>query len=76
MYYVTLLNLFVEDNESANHILLHCNAVWLAWSKVMSICNIPWVIISKILDMLNTWEFLDKCDIVVWGSIPYIWSVW
>ena len=68
------------EEETVNHILLHCTVVWVLWEIVLVLFGIQWVFPETIKDMLFSWRgsFVGKKRKKIWISIPLciFWTVW
>ena len=66
------------EEETVNHILIHCTVVKVLWDIVIDLFGIQWIFPETIKDVLSSWRgpFVGKKKI--WKSIPlYIfWTVW
>ena len=69
-----------KDEETANHILLHCEATRVLWNLLFSLFGIPWVNPFFVWDTLLGWRgsIVRKCWRLVWkaGPLCIFWSVW
>ena len=68
------------EEETVNHILLHCTVVRVLWEIVLVLFGIQWVFPETVKDMLFSWRgsFVGKKRKKVWTSIPLciFWTVW
>ncbi|WJZ93749.1 hypothetical protein VitviT2T_012666 [Vitis vinifera] len=68
------------EEETVNHILLHCTVVRVLWEIVFVLFGIQWVFPETVKDMLFSWRgsFVGKKRKKVWTSIPLciFWTVW
>lgn len=69
-----------QDNESIDHIMLHCPFVWKIWSATAEWWGFQWAIPRSIDDLLLcwlSWKFKKKVK-QVWRVLPaaILWSVW
>ena len=68
------------EEETVNHILLHCTVVRVLWEIVLVLFGIQWVFPETIKDMLFSWRgsFVGKKRKKIWTSIPFciFWTVW
>ncbi|KAL7237853.1 hypothetical protein ACSBR2_004038 [Camellia fascicularis] len=69
-----------EEEETDNHVLLHCPFVWLVWSKIMRWWDVQWVIPKSVDELLLWWSGskFKKLEKKIWRIIPFavLWSVW
>jgi hypothetical protein len=40
------------DDESVDHLFIHCWAAWMLWSLVFRSVGIDWVLPNRVLDLL------------------------
>ena len=45
-----------EDEESIEHILIHCSKVWELWTLLFASIGIDWVIPFLVRDLLLGWQ--------------------
>ena len=68
------------EEETVNHILLHCTVVRVLWEIVFVLFGIQWVFPETVKDMLFSWRgsFVGKKRKKIWKSIPLciFWMVW
>ncbi|KAL6339823.1 hypothetical protein AAG906_034911 [Vitis piasezkii] len=68
------------EEETVNHILLHCTVVRVLWEIVFVLFGIQWVLPETVKDMLFSWRgsFVGKKRKKIWTSIPLciFWTVW
>jgi hypothetical protein len=70
-----------EDAETASHLLLHCQSVWLVWIKIIDWWSIYWAIPGSVDELFLNWSYFSDGDMQkrcgVWFYIQhYIWSIW
>ena len=68
------------EEETVNHILLHCRVVRVLWEIVFVLFGIQWVFPSTVKEVLISWRdpFVGKKKKKIWKSIPLciFWTVW
>ncbi|GMP68486.1 hypothetical protein CsSME_00028098 [Camellia sinensis var. sinensis] len=68
------------DNESALHLLLHCNFAWKVWAEINCWWGSQWVSPSSLQDLLLWWygQKYKNLDKLIWEVIPLavVWSLW
>ncbi|CAL5435347.1 unnamed protein product [Camellia sinensis] len=68
------------DNESAMHLLLHCNFAWKVWAEIISWWGSQWVSPSSLQDLLLWWygQKFKNLGKLIWEVIPLavVWSLW
>ena len=68
------------EEETINHILLHCIVVRVLWENVLALIGIQWVFLETVKEMLFSWRgpFAGKKRKKIWNSIPLciFWTVW
>ena len=68
------------EEETVNHILLHCTVVRVLWEIILALFGVLWVFPETVKEVLFSWKdpFVGKKRKKIWNSIPlYIfWTVW
>ncbi|WJZ83602.1 hypothetical protein VitviT2T_003270 [Vitis vinifera] len=68
------------EEESANHILLHCTVTKTIWEITLAIFGVQWVFPESVIEVLLSWRgsFVGKKRKKIWNSIPVciFWTVW
>ena len=68
------------EEESANHIMLHCTVVKILWEIALAIFGVQWVFPESVIEVLLSWRgsFVGKKRKDTWNSIPLciFWTVW
>ena len=68
------------EEETINHILIHCSKANILWDLVFSLFGVNWVLPFTVRDTLLSWyvSFKDKKHRNVWWAIPLclFWTVW
>ncbi|RVX07840.1 hypothetical protein CK203_021995 [Vitis vinifera] len=68
------------EEESVNHILLHCIVVRALWDIVFALVGVQWVFPELVKEALFSWRgpFVGKKRKKIWNSIPLciFWTVW
>ena len=61
-----------KDEDSIDHLLLHCHVARELWNMVFSLFGVHWVMLCHAVDLLASW--LYKCSrrksLVIWSMIP------
>lgn len=70
-----------EDAETASHLLLHCQSVWLVWIKIIDWWSVYWAIPGSVDELFLNWSYFSHGDMQkrcgVWFYIQhYLWSIW
>ncbi|KAJ9704891.1 hypothetical protein PVL29_003103 [Vitis rotundifolia] len=68
------------EEETVNHILIHCIVVRNLWDIVLGLVNVKWVFPETVKEVLYSWKgpFVGKKRRKVWNFIPLciFWTVW
>ena len=68
------------EEETINHILVHCSKAKILWDLVFSLFGVNWVLPFTVGDTLLGWHitFKDKKHRKVWQAAPLclFWTVW
>ncbi|XP_039058384.1 uncharacterized protein LOC120201940 [Hibiscus syriacus] len=66
-----------KGEESISHLFLHCEVVWVLWSRFFRGWNVSFVVPNKVIDFLILWDELIPRS-TIWKFIPraVLWSVW
>ena len=68
------------EEETINHILVHCPKARVLWDLVFSLFGVNWVPPFTIRDALSGWSpaFMDKKHGKTWRAAPFclFWTVW
>ena len=69
---VNRCNLCKENEESADHILIHCGKTRELWTLVLSSFGVVWVFPNSVRNLLLEWKIKDlgKKRSVVWKMTP------
>ncbi|RVW27828.1 Transposon TX1 uncharacterized 149 kDa protein [Vitis vinifera] len=72
---------FVKENEeSTDHILIHCGKTRELWTVVLSSFGVVWVFPNSVRNLLLEWKIkgLEKKRSVVWKMVPIclFWCIW
>ena len=77
---VNRCNLCKENEESADHILIHCGKTRELWTVVLSSFGVVWVFPNSVRNLLLEWKIkgLEKKRGVVWKMAPIclFWCIW
>ncbi|KAL6314020.1 hypothetical protein AAG906_011754 [Vitis piasezkii] len=68
------------EEETVNHILIHCIVVRVLWDIVLGLSGVQWVFPETVKGVLTSWRgpFVGKKRKKIWKSIPLciFWTVW
>ncbi|RVW82144.1 hypothetical protein CK203_052488 [Vitis vinifera] len=68
------------EEETVNHILIHCIVVRVLWDIVLGLSGVQWVFSETVKEVLTSWRgpFVGKKRKKIWKSIPLciFWTVW
>ncbi|RVW30880.1 putative ribonuclease H protein [Vitis vinifera] len=68
------------EEESVNHILIHCTVVRALWDIVFGLVDVKWVFPETVKEVLASWRgsFVGKKRKKIWDAIPLciFWKVW
>ncbi|RVX21022.1 hypothetical protein VitviT2T_011245 [Vitis vinifera] len=68
------------EEESVNHILIHCTVVRVLWDIVFGLVDVKWVFPKTVKDVLVSWRgsFVGKKRKKIWEATPLciFWTVW
>jgi hypothetical protein len=67
------------DDESVDHLFIHCWAARRLWSSVFRAVGIDWVFPNRVVDLLfGWWNWFGKKSSSVWNLIPscLMWTIW
>ena len=77
---VNRCNLCKENEESADHILIHCGKTRELWTSLRSSFGVMWVFPDSVRNLLLEWKIkaLGKKRSVVWRTMPIclFWCIW
>ena len=77
---VNRCNLCKENEESADHILIHCGKTRELWTSLLSSFGVMWVFLDSVRNLLLEWKIkaLGKKRSVVWRTMPIclFWCIW
>ena len=69
-----------DDEETINHILIHCPKARVLWNLVFSLFGVNWVLPLTVRDTLLGWSasFVDKKRGKTWRAAPLclFWTIW
>ncbi|XP_028113957.1 uncharacterized protein LOC114312000 [Camellia sinensis] len=69
-----------EEEETINHVLLHCPRVWLIWSYFVRRWGWQWASPGSVQSVIQWWSgcSMTKLEKKLWSVIPYaiFWSIW
>ncbi|RVW79591.1 putative ribonuclease H protein [Vitis vinifera] len=68
------------EEESVNHILIHCTVVRALWDIVFGLVDVKWVFPETVKEVLASWRgsFVERKGKKIWDAIPLciFWTVW
>ena len=68
------------EEETVNHIILHCIVVRVLWEIALVLFGIQWVFPETVKEVLSSWRgpFVGKKKKKIWKSISLciFWTVW
>ena len=67
------------DEETVDHLLLHCKFAYALWSEVLIMFGVQWVMPDTIVSPLFAWRnWLGTYSSNVWNMVPacLMWLVW
>ena len=67
------------DEETVDHLLLHCKFASALWSEVLIMFGVQWVMSDTIVSLLFAWRnWLGTHSSKVWNMVPtcLMWLVW
>ena len=77
---VNRCNLCKENEESADHILIHCDKTRKLWNSLLSFFGVIWVFPNLMRNLLGEWKIkgLGKKRKAVWRLAPIclFWCIW
>ena len=69
-----------KDEESLEHLFIHCPKVWCMWTAIFSLSGGGWVCPFLVKDLILGWLQLPlrKKDAKLWRTVPLclIWAIW
>ncbi|KAG6679633.1 hypothetical protein I3842_13G002800 [Carya illinoinensis] len=69
-----------HNSETADHLLLHCEAVTALWDDIFTRLGLAWVMPRKVVDLLACWRGIrGKGQIAdIWKMVPLcpMWCTW
>ena len=68
------------EEETINHILIHCIVAKGLWNIILALCGVQWVFPNSVKEVLSSWggSFVGRKRKKVWKSIPLFifWTIW
>ena len=68
------------EEETINHILIHCTVAKGLWNIILALCGVQWVFPNSVKEVLSSWKgsFVGRKRKEVWKSIPLFifWTIW
>ena len=67
------------DEETVDHLLIHCKFAYALWSEVLIMFGVQWVMPDTIVSLLFAWRnWLGTYSSKVWNLVPacLMWLVW
>ena len=72
--------LYEEDEETIDHLLVHCKKVRMLWDIFLLIVETSWVFPGSIIQTLLTWQgaLVGKKSKNIWLGAPFclFWTLW
>ncbi|RVW30599.1 LINE-1 reverse transcriptase-like [Vitis vinifera] len=72
--------LCLENEETIDHLLLHCSRTKVLWDLLFTLFGVSWVLPSSVKETLLSWHgsFVGKKRKKVWRAAPLhiFWTVW
>ena len=69
-----------EEEETIDHLLIHCTKARLLWDLLLAIFGVPWVFPLSVRETLLSWRgtFVGKKRKKAWMAAPLsiFWSIW
>jgi hypothetical protein len=70
----------LAEEESVDHILLHCHKHWIVWSKIINWWGLAWCCPKNLAALFSQWDslvyekFQKKAWLMLFFSVA--WSLW
>jgi hypothetical protein len=70
----------LAEEESVDHILLHCHKHWIVWSRIINWWGLAWCCPKNLATLFSQWEslvygkFYKKAWLMLFFSMT--WSLW
>jgi hypothetical protein len=68
------------DEETIDHLFLHCKVANELWDTVLSLFGMHWVMPRRVVDLLDCWQgrLGWHQNIEIWKAIPHclMWCIW
>lgn len=76
-----ICSLCLKDEETVNHLLMHCPFAREIWEEILREVGISWLFPNTISDLFQGWNLEKKSfkkDKILWGLIylAVCWSIW
>ena len=69
-----------KDEESLEHLFIHCPKVWCMWTAIFSLSGGGWACPFLVKDLLQGWLHIPmrKKDAKLWRAVPLclLWAIW
>ena len=68
-----------RDEETIDHLLLHCEGIQVLWNAFFSRFGLAWSMPRGLVNLLQCWWTGGRsCNAVVWKMVPYciMWCLW
>ena len=69
-----------DNEESIDHILIHCDKTRVLWTFLLVVFSLKWVFLVSVKNLFLEWKFkeLDKKRRIVWHVAPIclFWCIW
>jgi hypothetical protein len=76
---VNICGMCKKEEESIDHLLLHCESAQFLWNAFFSHFGLTWVMPRGVVDLLHCWwSGGHPCSAVVWKMVPLciMWCLW
>jgi hypothetical protein len=68
------------DEETIDHLFLHCKVATKLWDTDLSLFRMHWVMPRRVVDLLDCWQgrLGRHQNIEIWKAIPHclMWCIW
>ena len=68
-----------RNEESIDHLLLHCEGARVLWNAFFSCFGLAWSMPRGVVNLLQCWWLGGRsCSVVVWKMVPHciMWCLW
>ena len=67
------------EEETMDHLLIHCKYAHTLWSEVLRLFGVQWVMPKNVVSLLSAWwNWLGSHTSNVWNMVPtcLMWLIW